>query len=500
MHTDILVMGSGIAGLSFVLRLASKRPDLRITLVTKSSLEESNTKYAQGGMAVVLNQDEDSFEQHIQDTLAAGQGKCNKEIVEMVVRKAPACLQELQHWGAQFDRKADGSLNLGLEGGHSQHRIVHQKDQTGWEIERSLVQQVLAHPQIQVFTQYFAIDLLTEQNSDNKKLCRGLRVFDEARQEIKTIRAKIVLLASGGMGQVFSSTTNPLVATGDGVAMALRAGAKVKDLRYVQFHPTAFYSPNTEGPAFLISEAVRGFGAHLVNRQGERFMFRYDSRGELATRDVVSQAIYQELAQSGEACVYLDVKHLEEEAFKQQFPFIHQFCTDQGIAVKQQNIPVLPAAHYQCGGISVDKKAQTSIPNLYAVGECACTGLHGANRLASNSLLEALVFSAEAVEAVLTQLDTIPDSKVDYAHAYSFSTDWDALAQQGRKSLQHLMTQYASVGRTPDSLQEAEQQIQFLFLTDSSWLADTQQAFSVPLQEYKNLLLIAEEMVKQMRD
>lgn len=495
--TDVLVIGSGIAGLSFVLKLASKRPDLKITIVTKNHLEEGNTKYAQGGMAVVVNHQEDSFEQHIQDTLSAGKGFCDAEVVEMVVRKAPACLQELLQWGAQFDRKQDGTLNLGLEGGHSQHRIVHQKDQTGWEIERSLVQKIKELHTIEVFTQCFAIDLTTETPQQGDKICTGLTAYDESTHQIRTIQSKIVLLASGGMGQIFQSTTNPLVATGDGVAMALKAGAAVKDLQFVQFHPTAFYAPQTGGPAFLISEAVRGFGAHLVNSMGQRFMFEYDPRGELATRDVVSNAIYQELAQSGEKCVYLDVTHLNTEDFKNHFPFIFQFCADQGIDLQHQRIPVLPAAHYQCGGVMVDKNARTNIRGLYAVGECARTGLHGANRLASNSLLEALVFSSEAVEDVVKQIDTIEEKEAIAPIDYTLSLMHDDFANQRREQLQQIMTQYASVGRTSSGLEEAEKQIDALMkeLTAMS----SEEVFSVALHEYKNLLLISRSMVEQMQ-
>ncbi len=403
---DILIIGSGIAGLSFALNIAKERPDLSICILAKGHKLETNTRYAQGGIAVVLNKLTDSYQNHIDDTLKAGGGLCNKEVVEMVVKKAPERLKELIGWGVKFDEEASGQFSAGLEGGHSHARILHHKDFTGFEIEKKLLQQIHLYPNISIHSHYFALDLITSNN-----ICFGAYVLSEHDNTVKIFKAKITMLAAGGSGQVFKTTTNPLVATGDGVAMAYRANAEIKDMQFIQFHPTAFYQTKTN-PSFLISEAVRGFGAYLVNKKGLRFVFEYDLRGELATRDIVSKAIHFELLKSGNEHVYLDCRHLNLPDFKKHFPGIYKYCDEQGIDLSKNLIPVAPAAHYQCGGIKINIKAQTSIANLYACGECSCSGLHGSNRLASNSLLEAIVFSYEASLDILKNIDknlNLPD-------------------------------------------------------------------------------------------
>lgn len=403
--SDVLIIGSGIAGLSFAIKVAESRPDLSVLILTKSTGEESNTARAQGGIAVVLNKLKDSFDQHIEDTMKAGKGQSNKKVVEMVVSQAPARLEELMNWGASFDKNNNGELELGLEGGHSQARIVHHRDLTGLEMETTLLKKVAALPNISIQDHYFVTDLLTIEEKEQTK-CIGVEAIDKDRKRFIAIEARIIFLATGGSGMIFRNTTNPSVATADGVAIANRAGAAIKDMDFIQFHPTALYEPDKH-PLFLISEAVRGFGAYIVNKSGQRFLFKYDSRGELATRDIVSSAIEKELKESGEESVFLDCRHLYSKDFEQHFPTIVSYCNSVGINPENDLIPVVPAAHYQCGGIEVDSNARTSIKNLYASGECAYTGLHGANRLASNSLLEALVYSHQAFEKVVKEIDNV---------------------------------------------------------------------------------------------
>ncbi len=440
--TDVLIIGSGIAGLSFAIKMAGARPDLLISVLTKSNNETSNTFQAQGGIAVVLNKIEDSFEEHIKDTLKAGKGLCDKKVVEMVVRQAPERLQELIGWGTEFDTNSNGKLSLSLEGGHSRHRIVHHQDFTGLEIAKKLYEKACSFSNISFFDYYFVTDLMMDEESG--KQCVGAYAFDKQKKIHVSINSKITFLATGGSGMIFQNTTNPSVATGDGVAIAYRAGAYIENMNFFQFHPTALYEKNRH-PLFLISEAVRGFGSYLVNHSGNRFLFRTDVRGELATRDVVSKAIAAELKQSREECVYLDCRHLDYEAFKQHFPTIVSTCSDLGLNLKIDLIPVVPAAHYQCGGIWVDTKARTSVKNLYASGECAHTGLHGANRLASNSLLEALVFSHQAAQSLLQEIDEI---SVVRGQEKSFPGEskkcGDKLVKNLRKKLNQLMN-YNSV-------------------------------------------------------
>lgn len=386
MKTDYLIIGSGIAGLSVAIKLAEHFPDRNVTIVTKSSKEESNTQYAQGGIAVVMDAVNDHFEKHIDDTLICGDGLCDRKVVEWVVTEGPKRLQELIDWGTEFDRAEDGTLDLGKEGGHSYHRIVHHKDETGKEIERAVLTKAQHYKNIQFLDYHFVVDMLVVDNR-----CTGVMVLDEQTNEKFVLNAGFTVLATGGIGQLYQKTTNSIVATGDGVAMAVRANVEVKDMEFIQFHPTALHS--NSAPTFLISEAVRGFGAYLKNKRNNRFMFNYDARGELASRDIVSRGIETELKESGETCVFLDCTHLEIDAFQKHFPAITAYCMEQGIDVAKDWIPVVPVQHYLCGGIVVNEFGQTSLQNLFACGECSRTGLHGANRLASNSLLEAVVYA-----------------------------------------------------------------------------------------------------------
>jgi len=401
-QTNYLIFGSGVAGLTFAIKIATHFPQKNIVIVTKSNEAESNTKYAQGGIAVVLNQIEDNFQKHIDDTLKCGDGLCVKAVVEKVVKEGPKCVHELIDWGTRFDKDETGGFDLGKEGGHSSHRVIHHKDQTGFEIERAILKQAHLQKNITLLDYHFGLDLIVKNNS-----CFGATVLNEKTNEISTYLADYVLLATGGIGQIYGHTTNPSIATGDGIAMAIRAKATVKDMEFIQFHPTALYNPELKS-TFLISEAVRGFGAILRDKNGRRFMFDYDVRGELASRDIVSQSIENELKKSGDDCVFLDCTHLDTMAFKKHFPMIYERCKDLTILIERDWIPVIPAQHYVCGGIKVDGNGETTIQNLFACGECSYTGLHGANRLASNSLLEALVYADSIFNFLSTKTASMP--------------------------------------------------------------------------------------------
>ncbi|RYZ21995.1 MAG: L-aspartate oxidase, partial [Chitinophagaceae bacterium] len=400
MQTDFLVIGSGIAGLTYALKVAQHFPDRQVTIITKAAADETNTKYAQGGIAVVNDQEHDSFAKHIQDTLIAGDGLCNPEVVELVVKEGPARVQEIIDWGAQFDKDAEGSYKLGREGGHSEYRILHYKDVTGKEMERALLTAVENTPNISIIKHCFVVDIITQHHlgylvtkSTPDSCCYGVYVLNMQTNRIEKILAQLTLLATGGNGQVYRTTTNPAIATGDGVAMVYRAKGRIENMEFIQFHPTALYEAGKRGQAFLITEAVRGDGGILRNAKGEAFMERYDERKDLAPRDIVARAIDNEMKIGGTEHVWLDCRHMDLEKFKEHFPNIYERCKSMGIDVALHMIPVAPAAHYSCGGIKTDEWGRSSIRNLYACGEVASTGLHGANRLASNSLLEAMVFA-----------------------------------------------------------------------------------------------------------
>ncbi|PID72220.1 MAG: L-aspartate oxidase [Desulfobulbus propionicus] len=390
--SDVLVIGSGVSGLSYALKVSRFAT---VTIITKKEKRDTATNLAQGGIAAVLS-DQDSVDAHVQDTLISGDGLCNKEIVQLVTEEGPGRVRELVEFGVAFQENEEGGFDLGVEGGHSARRVAHAHDLTGREIERALLEQVAASPNIKILENHLAIDLLvrsqvkgTDQEKEDR--CLGAYVLERDTGKVEIHKAHATVLCTGGCGKVYLYTTNPDIATGDGVAMAYRAGAKVANLEFIQFHPTCFY--NWEVKNFLISEAVRGEGGVLINDKGEPFMKKYDPRGDLATRDAVARGIDAEMKGSGADCVFLDITHKPAAFVKERFPTIYQTCLDHGVNITQRPIPVVPAAHYMCGGVLVDEWGQSSFKNLLAFGETACTGLHGANRLASNSLLEAVVFA-----------------------------------------------------------------------------------------------------------
>ncbi len=398
-ESDFLVIGSGIAGLSFALRAAELG---EVTVITKKEQCDSSTNYAQGGIACVMGGN-DEFSLHIEDTLTCGAGLCKKDVVETVVREGPALIQALIDWGVEFTRKSGGDdLDLGREGGHSRRRIVHAKDLTGQEVERALLERVRLNDRIQIYEHQVAIDLLFAEQSQGRR-CVGVRAIDSLSGDFRLYVAGMVLLATGGVGRVYLHTTNPPIATGDGVVMAYRAGAVIANMEFIQFHPTSLYQKDEVSRAFLISEAVRGEGGVLRTLDGESFMQRYHPLACLAPRDVVARSIDNEMKHRGDPCVLLDLTHLQADFIKDHFPNIHKHCLGLGLDITKEPIPVVPAAHYSCGGVLTDLDGQSSISGLFATGEASCTGLHGANRLASNSLLEALVFSNRAFLKIASQ-------------------------------------------------------------------------------------------------
>ena len=490
-QTDYLIIGSGVAGLTFAIKIAEEFPHKTVTIVTKSNEDESNTKYAQGGIAVVQNKIEDDFKKHIQDTLICGDGLCDEEVVTMVITKGPKRLEELIEWGARFDINEDGNLDLGREGGHSNNRVVHHKDQTGHEIERAILIQAHRKPNIKIYDFYFALELITENNQ-----CFGAYVLNEKTNEIIIFKSNYTLLATGGIGQIYGHTTNPAVATGDGIAMAKRAKADIKEMEFIQFHPTALYNKNRSS-TFLISEAVRGFGAYLRTKDGTRFMPNYDQRGDLASRDIVSQSIEIELKKSGDDCVYLDCTHLNTTAFINHFPMIYNSCKAIGIDVEKDWIPVIPAQHYLCGGIAVNTNGQTSIANLFACGECSRSGLHGANRLASNSLLEALVYSDRIYQYIAKASLKEASSNKDFPQWIRENTK--AIPQEftanTKLELQLLMQKKVGIVRNDSDLAKAKTQLERW--KKESVALQTTHTINKEFYEVKNMIDVSLLIVEQ---
>ena len=459
---DFLVIGGGVAGLTFALEAARRGS---VAVVTKRAKNEGATRYAQGGIAAVQSPD-DSFEEHIEDTLTAGAGLCRREAVEVCVREGPERLRELIGRGVQFTHRHDGAIDLTREGGHRKRRIAHAADLTGAEIERALIKSCEECPNIAFFTDCTAVELITLEKvaraaSHSENRCLGA-YFLMPSGEIETFLARVTVLATGGAGKVYLYTSNPDTATGDGVSMAYRAGARIANMEFYQFHPTCLYHPHAK--SFLISESLRGEGGILRLKSGEAFMKRCHPMADLAPRDVVARAIDSELKRSGESCVYLDMTHLSPGYLIERFPNIYATCKSFGIDLTRQPIPVVPAAHYQCGGVDVDLDGQTTIPCLFAVGECACTGLHGANRLASNSLLEGTVFGHRAALKAASLLESTPKDAVAPAWdpGEAVPSDESVLVSHNWDEIRRLMWNYVGIVRTNKRLRRAERRLAML--------------------------------------
>ena len=497
---DFLIVGSGIAGMSFALKVANKG---KVAILCKTTLDEANTALAQGGISSVTNTVVDNYEKHIQDTLIAGDGICDLKAVEKVVKNAPAQIKQLLEWGVDFDKTPDGAFDLHKEGGHSEFRILHHKDSTGAEIQQSLIERIQSHPNITVFDHHFAIDILTQhhlgeivtRHTPNIE-CYGIYALNTRNQHIDTFLGKVTMLATGGIGNVYQTTTNPLVATGDGIAMVHRARGVIRDMEFVQFHPTAFFHPGVH-PSFLITEAMRGYGAVLRTKKGEEFMHKYDQRGSLAPRDIVARAIDTEMKLAGTDHVYLDVTHKSAEETKKHFPMIYEKCLSFGVDITKQYIPVAPAAHYLCGGIVVDEHGKTSINRLYAAGECSCTGLHGANRLASNSLIEAIVYADAAAEDVLEHVDefTYQEAIPEWNDDGTSLPEEMILITQSLKEVQQIMSSYVGIVRSNLRLKRAMTRLEILFRETES-LFD-RSVVSRDICELRNCISVAYLIIKQ---
>jgi len=500
LKTDVLVIGSGIAGLFAALQISEYA---NVILITKKDKTESNTNYAQGGIASVIDP-KDSFEKHINDTLIAGAGLCSRKAVEILVSEGPDRINDLIEIGTEFTRK-NGKLDLAREGGHSMHRIVHAADLTGAEVERALIAAVNEKENINVIENCLAIDLLTEHNVQqlkneplNNRHCWGAYVIDLAKNEVFKITSKVTILATGGLGQIYLHTTNPTIATGDGYAMAYRAGARIGNMEFIQFHPTSLYESKRPAgrPSFLISEAVRGFGGILRTSDGEPFMKKYDQREELAPRDIVARAIDNELKKRGEEFVYLDITHKKKDDILEHFPNIYKQCFELGIDIHKNFIPVVPAAHYACGGIVVNENACTSLKGLYACGEVSMTGVHGANRLASNSLLEALVFAHRASIDIRNNMSdfSTPEHIPDWNEEGTLSADEHILITHSTNEVKQIMWNYVGIVRSNLRLERAATRIHSIY-TETENLYKKTKVFE-DLLELRNIVACSHMIIK----
>ena len=497
---DFLVIGSGIAGMSFALKVAKQG---KVALICKTELEEANTYFAQGGVASVTNTLVDNFEKHIEDTMIAGDWISSREAVEKVVREAPAQIEELISWGVDFDKNEKGDFDLHREGGHSEFRILHHKDNTGAEIQESLIQALKSHPNITIYEKHFAIEILTQHHLGIKVTrqtpdieCFGAYVLDLEKGIVDTFLSKVTLMATGGVGAVYQTTTNPLVATGDGIAMVYRAKGTVKDMEFIQFHPTALYHPG-DRPSFLITEAMRGYGGVLRTLDGKEFMQKYDKRLSLAPRDIVARAIDNEMKNRGEDHVFLDVTHKDAAQTRMHFPNIYEKCLSLGIDLTKDYIPVAPAAHYLCGGILVDLDAQTSIKRLYAAGECSCTGLHGGNRLASNSLIEAVVYADAAAQHTISKINdyTYNEAIPEWNDEGTAPNEEMVLITQSAKEVGQIMGTYVGIVRSDLRLKRAWDRLDILYEETESLFKRAKA--SKEICELRNIINVAYLIMRQ---
>ena len=496
LHYDVLIAGSGGAGLSLALHLADT---YRVAVLAKFALTECSTYYAQGGISAVYDEEYDSIESHIEDTLIAGAGLCDPDIVHLTVSNGRASIEWLRDQGVNFteERGADGSkqLHLNREGGHSHRRIVHTDDATGKAVSLSLIERAQQHPNIDLLENHNVVELITAEklNLPSQRIC-GAYVLDSKAGNIKTIAAKIVVLATGGANKVYLYSTNPHISSGDGIALAWRAGCRVSNMEFMQFHPTCLYHPSAR--SFLISEAVRGEGGHLILPDGERFMRRYDERMELAPRDIVARAIDSEIKKHGIDCVYLDISHKSREFIQKHFPTIYNQCLEVDIDISQQPIPVVPAAHYTCGGVLTDKNARTDIPGLYAIGEVACTGLHGANRMASNSLLECLVFAEQANQDIRSQFEQSPEPPLlpIWDESKVSDSDEEVVIAHNWDELRRFMWDYVGIVRTNKRLERAMNRLVLLKDEISEYYG--QFRVTSDLLELRNLVIVAELIIR----
>lgn len=485
---DVVVVGSGVAGLSFAIRLAEEKPNCKISILSKGKLDLTNTSFAQGGIAAVVDQQNDSFVNHIEDTLKSGGGLSSPSIVQLVVEKAPACIEDLINYGVAFTRKENGELDLALEGGHSLPRVVHVFDKTGHYVQAALLKKAHSLLNITFYENRFAIEFLN--GLDNT--IGGLSAFYEKENKIEIFHAKSIVLATGGSGQVYLQTTNPLVATGDGIAMGSKVGAKISHLGFVQFHPTALYEegmPRLE----LITEAIRGFGAYIVNKKGKRFIAETDERGELATRDVVSKSIFKELERSKETHVYLDCRHLNHKELEEKFPHVRKQLENKGFSLSKDLIPIVPGAHYQCGGLVVNEKGQTNIKGLYAIGECANTGLHGANRLASNALLEGLVFGRKVAECISENIDEMPQVRPQLYAIYQIDFTYDVEFVNTIYEVKTIMSKYVTIASDYTQLMKAKQKLKTI--TQRLRPFFERRIVSASALTAQNLLILSEQII-----
>jgi len=487
-YSDVLVVGSGVAGLSFALEMADHA---QVLIITKKAKTESNTYYAQGGLAAVLSP-EDSFEEHINDTLVCGDGLCERDVVQRIIRAAPACIKELVELGAEFDKTENGSFDLGIEGGHTKRRIVHANDLTGREVGRVLLEAAVDHPSITVLEDQTAVNLVVRNDR-----CNGCYVLDTESSAIRNFVSQITVLATGGIGRVFIHTTNPEVATGDGIAMAYRAGATIMNMEFTQFHPTTLYHPLAD--SFLISESLRGEGAVLTDKKGRRFMKDYHPMMELAPRDIVARAIDDELKKSGEDHVLLDITGKDRHYVRTRFPEIYEKCFSLGIDITKEPIPVVPAAHYCCGGVKATVAGETDVQNLFAIGEVACTGLHGANRLASNSIIEGLVCARYAADKCreLLRKEISVEPFPSWEPGEAVDSDEMVIVTHNRDEIRRLLWNYVGIVRSNKRLTRAKDRIALLNREINQYYWDF--IVTADLVELRNMALVAELIIDSAR-